>query len=621
VKFLCDRCKTRYSIGDDRVRGKILKIRCKNCANVITVREGMTADEPDRRLRPTTAAPMAAAAAPAGSALGSAFVAQMTAPQKPPPALEEEWYVSIDGEQAGPFSLADAQRWVGGKAFDAELHCWSEGFDDWLPVDKVSHFRGLRKKPAPPPALPRVAPRTPNKPVPRIEREEETPKPLFAATMASLEKATQPPLDVPAAQVALKAPAPGFAAKANGTGPAAAMPALPRANPAQRSTPVPSRAGTQQGTGSHGAMSAGAKALASAFDTSNDPGDSATAIESMPFSEDIATRSESKRNEIKFDQLAKQPQNGAKPAPAPHDFDRDDDDSNGAPLPDEDELQIGEVSRVVKLADIAKMSGPQRKISRAPVVGRSTGSAASLGRSTQSAAALRVNGSSPGLDPNMLAAGGEAAAMHAGLDPLAGESVVAPVVAKEHRRGLIMLIGVAAVLLAGVAIALVMIIRSTSDDDTGGGLGHIKEIDSSRPEEIVRHTMQQTSGEGSGAIATNHNPKPHYVQHPNGAGSDDTPGTGNKLKSDEIEAMAQKQSSGTQRCYMRAQRGASGIEIADLKKLSVTLTIDKTGTVTDVAFMEKTAEALLTCLRTQIKLWKFRESPGGLYRIVLAFAS
>ena len=42
------------------------------------------------------------------------------------------------------------------KAFDAELHCWSEGFDDWLPVDKVSHFRGLRKKPAAPPPLPRI---------------------------------------------------------------------------------------------------------------------------------------------------------------------------------------------------------------------------------------------------------------------------------------------------------------------------------------------------------------------------------------------------------------------------------------------------------------------------------
>ncbi|MCW5808555.1 MAG: zinc-ribbon domain-containing protein, partial [Deltaproteobacteria bacterium] len=52
MKFLCDRCKTRYSIGDDRVRGKILKIRCKNCANVITVREGM----PDPEAAPAPAA-------------------------------------------------------------------------------------------------------------------------------------------------------------------------------------------------------------------------------------------------------------------------------------------------------------------------------------------------------------------------------------------------------------------------------------------------------------------------------------------------------------------------------------------------------------------------------------
>jgi hypothetical protein len=41
----------------------------------------------------------------------------------PPAALEEEWYVSIDREQAGPFSLADAQRWVAQQLFDAELHC------------------------------------------------------------------------------------------------------------------------------------------------------------------------------------------------------------------------------------------------------------------------------------------------------------------------------------------------------------------------------------------------------------------------------------------------------------------------------------------------------------------
>src|SRR5205807_488513 len=68
---------------------------------------------------------------------------------------------------------------------DADLHCWSEGFDDWLPVDKVSHFRGLRKKPTPPttpPPLPRAAP------PPRAHEDE--PKPLFAATMAALERST-----------------------------------------------------------------------------------------------------------------------------------------------------------------------------------------------------------------------------------------------------------------------------------------------------------------------------------------------------------------------------------------------------------------------------------------------
>ena len=39
MKFSCDRCATRYSIGDDKVRGKILKIRCKTCGNIVVVRE------------------------------------------------------------------------------------------------------------------------------------------------------------------------------------------------------------------------------------------------------------------------------------------------------------------------------------------------------------------------------------------------------------------------------------------------------------------------------------------------------------------------------------------------------------------------------------------------------
>ncbi|MEO8843472.1 MAG: GYF domain-containing protein [Kofleriaceae bacterium] len=577
MKFLCDRCKTRYSIGDDRVRGKILKIRCKNCANVITVREGMTVDDAiaSDRNRPTTAAPLTNAA-PANGALASAFANQLT---KPPPALEEEWYVSIDGDQSGPYSLSDAQRWISNKAFDADVHCWSEGFDDWLPVDKVSHFRGLRKKPAPPtapPPLPRGAPgRTGPAAALQQARPEDLsePKPLFAATMASIERAAGIP---PSPQT----PPHGVVAKANGTGSAsvprltdngrAKSPAIPSTIAVNKYGSGSNRPSTVQGLG----QSAGAKALAAAFDASETAAATAT-VEAPAF--------------------PPKPVLASVPAPEP--------ESNGAP-PEDDELDIGEVSRVVNLADLMKAGNAQRKNSRAPV------------------ASMRATGSTPKLDAASLGisvgAGVTAPASLEALEP----AVAAPVVAQAHRRGLIMLIGVAAVLLIGVAVLVVVMVQRTDDGDANGGLAQNHAIDTSRPEDLV---FRQLPNERSGSAAAQkplvpiH--RPTIIHTPIGGSEDGGDGKGDSLKSDEIEDMARKQSAGTQRCYMRAQRGAEGIEIADLKKLSVTMTVDKTGVVTDVALNEHGADTLGQCLIGQIKRWKFRESPGGLYRIILAFAS
>lgn len=175
MKFHCDRCKTRYSIADDRVKGKILKIRCKNCAAVITVKEGdgdeavataapagpsQTGPQPRASsvapaipkaavasgVRPAVSSPAVAKPAVATPALAGAFARAIKAPEPapPPPSYEAEWYVSLDGEQFGPYTLARAQDWVASQAPGEELHCWSEGFDDWLPVEKVSHFRGRR---------------------------------------------------------------------------------------------------------------------------------------------------------------------------------------------------------------------------------------------------------------------------------------------------------------------------------------------------------------------------------------------------------------------------------------------------------------------------------------------
>lgn len=215
MKFHCERCKTRYSIADERVRGKILKVRCKNCSAVITVREGGQAVVPKvpAEAKSKTAPSSAAASggqggSPSRSALAGAFQQAMRrgmdsqrdageSVSDAPADLDAEWFVSADGEQFGPFPLAIAKDWVVSQPMDEELFCWSEGFDDWLPIEKISHFRGLRQAEqegardtyqdertvvdAPPENFqPKPAS---NLPPPK---REDTPVPLFAATMAQV---------------------------------------------------------------------------------------------------------------------------------------------------------------------------------------------------------------------------------------------------------------------------------------------------------------------------------------------------------------------------------------------------------------------------------------------------
>src|SRR5438876_1103349 len=96
MKFLCDRCKTKYSIADEKVRRKILKIRCKNCTNIITVRDPDA--KPDAGAKPAPTAQKQ----PLEHALSSAFsesLDEATAlashlPEFRPEAmdLDEEWY-------------------------------------------------------------------------------------------------------------------------------------------------------------------------------------------------------------------------------------------------------------------------------------------------------------------------------------------------------------------------------------------------------------------------------------------------------------------------------------------------------------------------------------------------
>src|SRR3954463_12976573 len=81
MKFVCERCQTKYSIADDKVRQKVLKIRCKTCENVITIRDAMV-----------VASSVAATPPPA--------------PVPRPPTRFVEWHIAVNGQQDGPFALS-----------------------------------------------------------------------------------------------------------------------------------------------------------------------------------------------------------------------------------------------------------------------------------------------------------------------------------------------------------------------------------------------------------------------------------------------------------------------------------------------------------------------------------
>jgi predicted Zn finger-like uncharacterized protein len=170
MKFQCDRCKTRYSIADEKVRGKILKIRCKNCATVITVREEGAAIG---RQEPSASGPILAAAAAPQPRAGATIELSAVAPPAPlagsepeptqlqaalgPPPLDE-WFISIDGEQEGPLTLLQARDRVSRKKPDEDIHAWREDFEAWLPVESVPALAlflpGGKKTPPPPPPRP-----------------------------------------------------------------------------------------------------------------------------------------------------------------------------------------------------------------------------------------------------------------------------------------------------------------------------------------------------------------------------------------------------------------------------------------------------------------------------------
>jgi len=157
MKFSCERCQTRYSIGDDKVKGKVLKIRCKTCGNIIVVREQLPTVQGEAS---GYAVPQMVASAAAGSGSGVSTAAPPPAPPPTPamrPSGQVDWYVAIKGKQHGPATADDVVRLFREGKIAERTYLWHDQLPSWVRLKDLPEFAAVLaegpapRRPAPPP--------------------------------------------------------------------------------------------------------------------------------------------------------------------------------------------------------------------------------------------------------------------------------------------------------------------------------------------------------------------------------------------------------------------------------------------------------------------------------------
>ncbi|MDB4933609.1 MAG: Signal recognition particle receptor protein FtsY [Labilithrix sp.] len=222
MKFLCDNCKAKYQIADEKVAGKTVRMKCRKCGHQIEVRAAVTetsvstsppaapgADAPRPAAKSGLATSLSAAKprapvgqpqAPAASALAGAFQRTVQdAPQSVPfpgqaspleLSVTDEWYVAINGVPVGPVRISELRRKAGSGAVTEDSLCWQEGLEEWRPVRSIPELAAIVREAAqgnrpslvsPPPAEGRGSrPPTPQRPAP--SPPARTPDPPRAPT-------------------------------------------------------------------------------------------------------------------------------------------------------------------------------------------------------------------------------------------------------------------------------------------------------------------------------------------------------------------------------------------------------------------------------------------------------
>jgi predicted Zn finger-like uncharacterized protein len=124
MKIVCENCAAKYSISDEKVKGKAFKIRCKKCGESIVVRgDGVEPSPPPKLSEPPAQEPEAATK-----------VFDYSGYQESGGAEQAIWHIVVDGQQQGPYTANQILEFQKAGSLNNESYVWQEGFDDWKPI-------------------------------------------------------------------------------------------------------------------------------------------------------------------------------------------------------------------------------------------------------------------------------------------------------------------------------------------------------------------------------------------------------------------------------------------------------------------------------------------------------
>ena len=109
MKIICQACQSKYTIADDKIQGKVAKIRCRTCGATVLID---------------------------GSAPGGGPTEGSAAPSATPTAAAP-WLVNVaDGDQK-PMSTQEIVEAYNAREVTTDTYVWKDGFSDWRPIGQI----------------------------------------------------------------------------------------------------------------------------------------------------------------------------------------------------------------------------------------------------------------------------------------------------------------------------------------------------------------------------------------------------------------------------------------------------------------------------------------------------